>query len=132
VLTSTGDTLTADLEIAGAPIAELIHHSDNPHADLFVRLSEVSADGRSRNITEGYVRLSPDRDDSPVRLPLLPAAHRFRAGSRIRVLVAGGTHPQYARNLGTGDNPGTGSRLVPARHTIVDGSRLLLPVTDPR
>jgi predicted acyl esterase len=132
VLTSTGDVLTADLEIAGAPIAELIHRTDNPHADLFVRLSEVDARGRSRNVTEGYVRLDPTREDSSVRLPLLPAAHRFRAGSRIRVLVAGGSHPQYARNLGTGENPGTGTRLVPARHTVAEGSRLLLPVTDPR
>ena len=30
-------------------------------------------------------------------------AHRFGAGSRIRVLVAGGSHPRFVRNLGTGE-----------------------------
>ena len=57
-------------------------------------------------------------------------AHRFVAGARLRLLVAGGSHPQFARNLGTGENPGTGVGLV-ARHTIHHGdggsSRLVLP-----
>ncbi|MET0415869.1 MAG: CocE/NonD family hydrolase, partial [Actinoplanes sp.] len=130
VLTTTGDVLTDDVEIAGAPVAELVHRTDNPHADLFVRLSDVDARGRSRNITEGYVRLDPARDGSPVRLPLLPTAHRFRAGHRIRVLVAGGSHPRYGRNLGTAENPGTGATMAPARHTVEPGSRLVLPVAE--
>jgi uncharacterized protein len=59
----------------------------------------------------------------------VPAAHRFAAGSRIRVLIAGGSHPQYGRNLGTAENPGTGTTLVPSRHTVALGpSRILLPV----
>ena len=41
----------------------------------------------------------------------LDTAHRFRAGSRIRLIVAGGSFPQYARNLGTGENPVTGATL---------------------
>ena len=48
----------------------------------------------------------------------MPVAHRFRAGSRIRVLVAGGSHPRFARNLGTGEPLSTGSRLRPATHTV--------------
>ena len=107
----------------------LAHRTDNPHADLFVRISEVDPAGRSRNVTEGYRRLDPDRDqNAPVRLPLLPIAHRFPAGSRIRVLIAGGSYPQYLRNLGTDENPGTGTKLVPSRHTIALGpSRVVLP-----
>ncbi|MFF5294414.1 CocE/NonD family hydrolase [Paractinoplanes globisporus] len=130
VLAFTGPALGAALEVQGAPMIELAHRTDNPHADLFVRLSEVDPAGRSRNVTEGYRRLAPDRDqDAPVRLRLLPVAHRFAAGSRLRVLIAGGCYPQFSRNLGTDENPGTGTKLVPSTHTITLGpSRLVLPV----
>ena len=130
----TTAVLEHDLEVVGTPIVELAHETDNPHADLFVRISEVVADGRSHNVTEGYRRLDPDRQPGVVTLPLRPMAHRFVAGTRLRLLVAGGSHPQFARNLGTGENPGTGSELRPARHTIHHGqggsSRLVLPVVD--
>jgi hypothetical protein len=128
VLAFTGEPLAGDLEVIGEPEVSLAHTTDNPHADLFVRLSEVDAKGRSRNVTEGYVRLDPDRGPGPVTLTLRATAHRFRAGHRLRLLVAGGSHPQFARNLGTGENPGTGSALKPARHTIRPDSTLRLPV----
>jgi predicted acyl esterase len=66
-----------------------------------------------------------------VRIELDAVAHRFPAGSRLRVLVAGGSHPRFDRNLGTGDTPLLGSRTVPATHTVHHGaggvSRLVLP-----
>ena len=130
VLTFTGPVLTAPVEVLGAPVVELAHESDNPHADLFVRVSEVDRQGRSHNVTEGYVRLDPARTGGPVTLTLRDTAYRFPAGSRIRLLIAGGSHPRFARNLGTGENPGTGTELRPARHSIAHGggaSRLLLP-----
>jgi uncharacterized protein len=132
VLAFTGAPLSVATEVQGTPVVELAHHTDNPHADLFVRVSEVSAAGRSRNVTEGYRRLDPSRDqEAPVRLELLPTAHRFAAGSRIRVLIAGGCYPQFGRNLGTEENPGLGTKLVPSRHTLTLGpSRLLLPVAE--
>ena len=67
----------------------------------------------------------------PCSIELDAIAHRFRAGSRIRVLIAGGSHPRFARNLGTGEPFLTGDRLLPATHTVhlgEDGaSRLVLP-----
>jgi putative CocE/NonD family hydrolase len=140
VLTFTGPVLAGDLDVIGAPVIRLTHASDNPHADLFVRISEVDRKGRSHNITEGYVRLEPDRPagadidaaDAEVTLTLRPTAHRFQAGTRLRVYVAGGCHPQFSRNLGTGENPGTGVTMRPARHTVGHHpdacSSLLLPV----
>jgi len=134
VLSFTSDALTADLPVYGNPVAELVHSSDNPHVDVFVRISEVDAKGRSRNVTDAYRRLdgtslagSPTGDT--VRLELDAIAHRFRAGSRIRVLVAGGSHPRFARNLGTGEATSTGSQLKLATHEVHFGtSRVLLPV----
>jgi putative CocE/NonD family hydrolase len=131
VLTFTGGPLDAPIEVLGPPVVELAHRSDNPHADVFVRLSEVDRQGRSHNITEAYRRLDPTSSGKVVTLILRDVAHRFVAGSRIRLLIAGGSHPRYARNLGTDENPGTGIGLRPARHTIAHGrdgvSRLVLP-----
>ena len=47
VLTFTGPPLTEPLEVIGNPVVELVHRTDNPHADLFVRLCEVRTNGRS-------------------------------------------------------------------------------------
>ncbi len=129
VLTFTGDPLPADLFVAGSPVAELAHSCDNPHHDIFVRISEVDAKGRSRNVSDGFRRLNGHT--GPVRLELDAVAHRFRAGSRIRILIAGGSHPRFARNLGTAEPPVSGSQLVRATHTVHHGvgglSRVVLP-----
>jgi putative CocE/NonD family hydrolase len=128
VLSFTSDVLTNDLCVHGNPVAELAHTSDNPHVDVFVRISEVFlAKGRSRNVSDGYRRLAEPADNVTVELDAI--AHRFSAGSRIRVLVAGGCHPRYARNLGTGEAPITGRALKPATHEVRFGtSRVVLPV----
>jgi len=129
VLDFTGDPLPADLYVVGTPVIELAHTSDNPHNDVFVRISEVDAKGRSQNVTDGFVRLTTD--SGSVRLELDTVAHRFSAGSRIRVIVAGGSHPRFARNLGTGEPVITGRSMKPATHTVFHGeggqSRLTLP-----
>ena len=118
VLTFTGDRLTAPLEILGTPVVELAHASDNPHVDVFVRLSEVDGDGASRNVSEGFLRLRAGAADGPVRLELDAVAHRFAAGHRIRLVIAGGSHPRWERNLGTGDDPATSARMAPSHRTI--------------
>ncbi len=130
VLTWTGPVLAADLEVVGVPAVELAHRSDNPHADLFVRLCEVDAKGRSLNVSDGFVRLADADGDRVVRVELDAMAHRFAAGNRIRLLVAGGAHPRFARNLGTDEPAADGTRMRPSRRTIAhDGrSRVLLPV----
>lgn len=129
VLSFTGATLTEDLFVYGNPVLELAHSSDNPHVDLFVRVSEVDAKGRSRNVSDGYRRLGDS--SRSVTIELDPIAHRFEAGSRIRVLITGSWFPRYARNLGTGESVLTGRQLKPATHSVHFGeSRLLLPAAN--
>lgn len=118
VLAYTGDPLSSDLTVIGSVQIRLDHRSELSDADLFVRLSEVDARGRSRNVTEGYTRLPFDRAGEPVQLNMLPTAHRFRRGNRIRLLVAGGSFPQFARNPGTGENPLTATELHANEHTV--------------
>ncbi|WP_409434473.1 CocE/NonD family hydrolase [Mycobacterium sp. SMC-14] len=130
VLAFTGEPLTGDVEVFGSPVVELAHSSDNPHVDVFVRVSEVDARGRSRNVSDGYRRLN--QSTGTVRIELDQIAHRFAAGSRIRLLIAGGCHPRFARNLGTDEPAISGASQRPATHTVrLAGSRLLLP-TDRR
>ncbi|MGD1282018.1 CocE/NonD family hydrolase [Mycobacterium seoulense] len=131
VLAFTSLTLTHDVCVYGSPVIELAHGADNPHADLFVRVSEVDAKGRSTNVSDGYLRLEAVAGNArkPVRVELDGIAHRFRAGSRIRVLIAGSWFPRYARNLGTDEPILTGRQSKPVTHTVRYGrSRLLLPV----
>lgn len=134
VLTFTTDPLTAPLEIMGTPVVELAHTRSNPHADVFVRLCDVDLEGVSRNFAEGFLRLDPtsplDQVQS-VRVRLDACAHEVKAGHQIRLLIAGGSHPRYARNEGTGAVPGTGSELRSCTHTIHHDtgavSRVVLP-----
>ena len=132
VLCFTGDRLPADLYVVGTPYIELSHSCDNPYHDLWVRISEVDAKDVSRNVSDGY-RRSPtvSRGAETIRIELDAVAHRFRAGSRIRVLIAGGSHPRFARNLGTSDPLVSGRELMVSTHTIRLGeggvSRLVLP-----
>jgi uncharacterized protein len=127
VLSFTSDTLTKDLVVHGNPVAELAHSSDNPYVDIFVRVSEVDAKGRSRNVSDAFRRLTEATDH--VRLELDAISHRFGAGTRIRVLIAGGCHPRFDRNLGNGEPSSTGSQLASSTHEVHFGtSRIVLPV----
>jgi hypothetical protein len=129
VLTFTGDVLSSDLYVVGIPLLLLSHSGDNRYNDLFVRISEVDGRGRSRNVSDGF--LCATTDSRNVRIELDAVAHRFPAGSRIRVLIAGGSHPRFARNLGTGEPLISGRQLASATHTVHLGdggtSRLVLP-----
>jgi putative CocE/NonD family hydrolase len=128
VLTFDSDRLSQELEAIGTPVVELSHSAHNAHVDVFVRLSEVDGNGRSRNVSDAFRRLAPSQGTTQVRLELDAVAHRFRAGSRIRLLIGGGSHPRFARNTGTGEPPITARRLVPVLHTVHHGSsRLVLP-----
>jgi putative CocE/NonD family hydrolase len=129
VLVFTGAPLPADLYVVGNPQLQLSHSCDNRYNDVFVRISQVDERGRSVNVSDGYLSGTPDSRN--IRIELDAIAHRFPAGSRIRVLIAGGSHPRFARNLGTGEPLISGRRLASATHTVHLGeggtSRLVLP-----
>ena len=133
VLTFTTAELTADLEFEGFPVLDVSVSVDNPYADLFVRICDVDRKGRSRNITDILVPLDttvPAGEIQHISARLLPCAHRVLKGHRLRLQLSGGAHPQYARNLGTGEPPAIGTGLKAAAHTIHhDTTRLTLPIT---
>jgi uncharacterized protein len=138
VLTYSSAPLAGDLEVAGEVVADLFVSSDREHTDFFARLCDVSPAGTSLNICDALLRLAPGQPERQpdgtihVRIPLWPAAHRFRRGHRLRLQVSSGAHPRYARNPGTGEPLGTAVRLVPARQQVFHDpghpSALILPV----
>lgn len=129
VLTFTGAPLAGPLEVAGAPTVQLDHRTDNPYADIFLRICEVDPRGRSRNVSDGFVRLDPAAASGTVSVEMDSIAHVFAARNRIRLVIAGGNFPRFERNPGTAENPGTATVLVPSRRTIrLASSTLTLPV----
>ncbi|MGZ6788311.1 MAG: CocE/NonD family hydrolase, partial [Nocardioidaceae bacterium] len=137
VVTFTTGSLRKPVELLGGARVRLFVESDNPYADVFVRLCDVEPNGRSVNITDRLVRLDPAPGEQPatgertVETTLPDTAHRFRAGHRIRLQVSGGAHPRYARNLGTGEPAGHGTTGVPVTHRIGSGSASPSSVTLP-
>lgn len=134
VMTFTSPPLTEPLEVLGNPVLEVVHETDNPYADLFVRVCEVSRSGRSVNLSDGFRRLGPEDANGTVRIRLDASAHRFSPGNRLRLHVSGGAHPRYARNLGTNQAPATGTDLAPSARKIFhgDGGTSLLRLPCPR
>lgn len=109
--------LATAMELAGHGLADLWLSSSEPDIALFVYLTEVEAGGTERYVTEGLLRAlhrkerpAPESyrttwpfrsfargDAAPlvpgkverIRIPLLPVAWRFSAGSQIRLSIAG-------------------------------------------
>ncbi|MGW6281293.1 CocE/NonD family hydrolase [Kribbella sp. NPDC055071] len=133
VLTYTTDILTEDVEVVGPVSATIWFRSSLPYADVFVRLCDVDAGGRSWNVCDGLTSVTGADELTEVAVRLWPTAYRFKRGHRIRVQVSSGAFPRYARNPGTGDALGDAITLLPADQELHFGldhpSAILLPVT---
>jgi hypothetical protein len=105
-----------------------------PNFDVFARLCDVDAKGRSWNICDGLLRLdtapSADADGwTEIAVPMSATAHRFAPGHRLRVQVSGGAHPRWARNTGTSEQIATAISVVPVDIEISHREAVLsLPV----
>jgi uncharacterized protein len=141
VLVYSSAPLVRDVEVIGPVTAQLHIRSSIEHTDFFVRVCDVEPRGRSRNICDGLVRLTPAAWQrgadgvASVEVPLWPAAHVFRRGHRIRVQVSSGAHPRFARNLGGGEPLATAAAMHAAAqevwHDRDHPSAIVLPVRDP-
>jgi hypothetical protein len=116
--------LTADLVAVGSASADLFIRADADDTDLEVTISEIRPDGQEVYVQSGWLRASHRALDdtastelrpvathteedaaplaadewNPARVEILPFAHAFRAGSRIRVTVdaPGNNRAQWA------------------------------------
>jgi hypothetical protein len=134
----TSAALEQDMEVIGPVTAELYVRSSLEHTDFFARLCVVEASGRSINLCDGILRLTPgnippEPDGSlHICIEVWPTAYHFRKGQRLRVQVSSGAHPRFVRNLGSGEPLATGTKLCVADQTVYHDpehpSALLLPV----
>jgi putative CocE/NonD family hydrolase len=143
VLVYSSAELEREVEVTG-PIEMLLYAaSDAPDADFFVRLSDVSPDGRSTFIAEGMIRARHrgglDRSEllepgevAEYRIRCYPTSNVFRRGHRLRLTVSSSSFPRFARNLQTGEDIATGTRIEVARQTVLHTdaypSQIVLPV----
>jgi len=117
MLSYRSEPLATAAELAGHGLIELWLSASEPDLALFVYLTEVEADGSERYVTEGLLRALHRKERPPpenyctawpfrsfsradavplvpgrverIRIPLLPVAWRFSAGSRICLSIAG-------------------------------------------
>ena len=96
------------------------------------------ARGCSLNVCDGNLRIEPAQlqaqADGSLRITVAMSAtaHQFRAGHRMRLLVASGAHPRFARNLGIEGSQTTATTLMAAQQTVYHDagrpSAVVLPV----
>lgn len=138
VLTFSTGPLEHPVEIAGVPRVRLYLASDNAYHDVFVRLCDVDPQGISRNLTDKIVRSVPEQvttgEAREITITLTDIAHVFQPGHRIRLQLAGGAHPRFARNLGVPLDLVHGIRTVPVTHQVLHDAQhpaaVTLPVVD--
>ena len=135
VLVYSSDPLPVDMNIVGPVSASVFVRSSLPHTDFFARLCDVDERGKSLNVSDGLIRLRPEPSAPAIRRILIdmwPTGHCFKRGHRLRVQISSGAHPRFARNLGSGEPLGTGTKLAVADQEIFHDperpSAVLLPV----
>lgn len=118
----TSDPLSDDMLLAGTGLVELDITTVAHDIDIEVTVSEIRADGTEVYVQSGWLRASHraldirqgqlheplhthlEQDAAEINgevsliIEILPAAHPFRAGSRIRLTIdtPGGTRPEWA------------------------------------
>ena len=103
-LTYTSAALRKDLTVAGEPALCLRFRSTSRDAHVIVKLADVFPDGRSRQVTFAMLRAAhrdgheravplPGRKAVELTMRLWPVANTFRAGHRVRLVIAGSQAP---------------------------------------
>jgi putative CocE/NonD family hydrolase len=133
VLVFTSPPLDAAMTVAGPVSARFRVRGSTGNFDVFARLCDVDPRGRSWNVCHGLVRVAGADGETDIQVAMSSAAYEFAGGHRLRLQVAGGAHPRFARNLGTGEPFATATTMVPVRTELRHGpgSALLLPVSPP-
>ena len=121
-LTWTTAPLRVATEVTGYPKVTLYAASSSDDGDLVFDLTDVSPDGGSRQVVQGYFNAPRWRSaDAPraaaqpltpgqvlkYELTLYPTAYVFQPGHRIRLALAGGAKlaPMQEHTQGPGKNP---------------------------
>jgi putative CocE/NonD family hydrolase len=145
VLVFTTDPLAEAVEVTGPVTLTLYAATSAKDTDWTAKLVDVAPDGHARNVQEGILRARyrETRGRQPGTLlepgkvyeytiDLWSASNAFLPGHRIRLEVSSSNFPHFDRNLNTGEDPASGSRIETATQTVHHSaqypSHLVLPV----
>jgi len=149
-LTYTSPVLEKDVSVAGPASVDLWLKSTASDTDLQVTVSEILPTSEERYIQRGWLRASnrklattnttpihpehpfsraaaadlPSGKPSLTRVGIVPFAHVFQTGTRIRFTIDAPTAPTSLDKLDYIETPSTNSVLSTAKHP----SRIVLPV----
>jgi putative CocE/NonD family hydrolase len=128
-LVYSSPTLQKDVAVAGPISLHLVAATSAKDTDWMAYLADVQPDGKSLMLCSGILRarfrksftqpslLTPNRAEE-YDVDLWAIGNVFKKGHKIRVVVASSCFPIYDRNLNTGENIATGTRMVVAHQTV--------------
>ncbi len=143
LLVYSSEALSQDVAVAGPISLHLVAATSARDTDWMARLTDVYPDGKSITLCQGVIRarfrksfakptLLRPGEVAEYTLDLWALGNVFKKGHRIQVMVTSSAFPAYDRNLNTGEDIATGTRIVIAHQTIYhDNARasyLVLPV----
>ncbi|MCA1656459.1 MAG: CocE/NonD family hydrolase, partial [Actinobacteria bacterium] len=145
VLCYTTDVLEDDLAVVG-PVRLLLHASSSAvDTDFSAKLVDVHPSGFCQRLCDGIIRARYREGVDHAVLMRPGTVYEFDidmwntsqvvlAGHRLRLEVSSSAFPKYDRNLNTGEDIGTGTRIETAEnrvwHDAVHPSRLIVPIVD--
>src|SRR3989475_4197215 len=142
VLVYTSDVMSEAFEVTGPITLTLYAASSGLDTDFTAKLVDVRPDGHAQNLADGIVR-ARSRGSRVAPTPLTPGAvskfmidlwatsHVFLPGHRIRVDISSSNFPRFDRNLNTGDDAATATRMQTAQRTIFHDVRYASHITLP-
>jgi len=125
--------LAEPLELAGPIRAVLYVSTDAADTDFTAKLLDVCPDGKVWNLRDGIVRLRyrefpsrPMNEPAPVEpgkiyavtINLGHLAHQFKPGHRLGLHVSSSNFPKFDRNLNTGEDLLTATKMRTARQKV--------------
>jgi uncharacterized protein len=144
VLVFTSAGLTEAVEVTGPITMKLYASTSAKDTDWTAKLVDVSPDGFARNVQDGILRaryrdaigkqgtlIEPGKIYE-YTIDMWATSNTFLPGHRIRLEVSSSNFPRFDRNLNTGEDPATGTRMTVAKQTVYHStdypSHVVLPV----
>jgi uncharacterized protein len=144
VLVFTSPELKEPIEVTGPITVKLFAATSAKDTDWTAKLVDVHPNGFVQNIQDGIIRARYRENVGGPAKPITPgdvleytidlwaSSNTFLPGHRIRVEISSSNFPRFDRNLNTGEDPGTGTRMEVAKQTVHHSdkypSHIVLPV----
>ena len=129
VLVYSTPAFTEDIEVTGPVILDLFASTSAKDTDFTAKLVDLWPNGFAQNLTEGILRLryrnSMERPELAkpgeiyhVAVDLWATSNVFLAGHRLRLEISSSNFPRFDRNLNTGEDQATSTKMQSPTSTI--------------